>query len=341
MPRYLLCRPSGGLNDTLVQISWCLDYAIRHKRTLLLDTSQSGLGLDFGEIFDLGAFPVVVEDHSPSKSAELNRLTTWPISIQGRIDEYRAVGLTERIGLFEENTLQNISFNRRRNYPQQLLVHHGGGGGTPSKRLLELLKIRNGLAARIQADLNRLPEEYDAVHIRNTDYKSSWREILIRVSRKSDGVTPIVVFSDDDLVLQTCGEVDKIFTPSPVRKMRPLRGPLHKQGEASIQLRRDMALEMLAELVGMSLARNYFYSRTLGRNGSPKSPVSGFSSLIVLLRATLPASGALGLGQSGSKRLVGQSVRVWLLKDETMAILKFVGFYYRKSRSWIGRKLGR
>ena len=52
MMKELLCIPYGGLNDTLVQISRCYEYAKIYKRQLLIDTSKSGIFLDFGLYFE-------------------------------------------------------------------------------------------------------------------------------------------------------------------------------------------------------------------------------------------------------------------------------------------------
>ena len=50
--KYLLCRPRGGLNDTLTQISLCLDYAFKFKRHLIIDTMRSGILDRFDNYFE-------------------------------------------------------------------------------------------------------------------------------------------------------------------------------------------------------------------------------------------------------------------------------------------------
>jgi hypothetical protein len=50
--RYLLCRPHGGLNDTLCQIEKCWKYALKSDRVLIIDTRNSGLHADFSEYFE-------------------------------------------------------------------------------------------------------------------------------------------------------------------------------------------------------------------------------------------------------------------------------------------------
>ena len=49
--KFLLCRPQGGLNDTLCQIELCWRYAARFNRTLIIDARKSGLHADFSEFF--------------------------------------------------------------------------------------------------------------------------------------------------------------------------------------------------------------------------------------------------------------------------------------------------
>ena len=343
MKRYLLCRPAGGLNDTLVQISWCVFYAKRFDRELILDTSTSGLGCDFGDLFDVANLPVKTTMYSEFSEVNLNTLESWPSSIQGRIDSYTAIGLVGKIGLYEAVSLQKISFWAGADYSPQLLVHHGGGGGTSSKRLLRFLSLRPEVAEVVEKAMVGLPEKYDAVHIRNTDYPSAWDLILARVSQKADQELPIVVFSDDPQVLARARAIDSIFLPSPLQRPRTFKGPLHKQLNLSNAERRELAVEMITELAAMSAARNFYFSRTRGRNGSPKSPTSGFSRLVESFRMEFTREGALGINVNrnvGGTNL-GKNIRVRVFSEDRRAILKFLRFYYLRLRSGVGRLLGR
>ena len=341
MKRYLLCRPTGGFNDTLVQISWCVDYALRFGRELILDTTTSGIGCDFDELFKIEELPVEVTIYSSFRERDINQLSTWPACVQGRINTYDSVGQTGKIGLYEAETLQKLSFSRNFDYPQQLLVHHGGGGGTSSKHLLPFLNLQEGLRAQIVRDLKQLPSDYDAVHIRNTDYPSAWERILSRVARKSDRRIPVVVFSDDIQVLKSAPTLDRFFVPSPIRRSHGVDGPLHKQERISKDSRRELAVEMITELAAMSRSRNFYYARTRGRNGSPKSPVSGFSSLVVSSRIVWPDGNPFLLTTESQGSLRGKSVRLRLVQEELRALIKFLVFYYRRGRSGLGKQLGR
>ncbi len=49
--RFLVCRPRGGFNDTLTQIEKTRRYAIEYGRTLVLDTTRSGLGCRLDRLF--------------------------------------------------------------------------------------------------------------------------------------------------------------------------------------------------------------------------------------------------------------------------------------------------
>lgn len=53
--RYLLCRPRGGINDTLNQIELCWRYARSYNRILVVDTEylvSSGICISFSELFE-------------------------------------------------------------------------------------------------------------------------------------------------------------------------------------------------------------------------------------------------------------------------------------------------
>ena len=89
-PKVVLCRPRGGLNDTLCQIQRCFAYCRKHGRTLVLDTSRSGLRDDFFRYFDVvGTSVAVMSWHAFAKSNSVPGLTVHPAEVRERLDSYQ------------------------------------------------------------------------------------------------------------------------------------------------------------------------------------------------------------------------------------------------------------
>lgn len=337
MRSYVLCRTMGGLNDTLVQIGRCFDYCVKFGRSLVVDTRLSGLMGDFEDYFDLTGFPIEVISYSKLGSQTLNRLTAWPASVQGVLGTYRAIGITGVIGLFESESLQKLTFDMNFEYSQSVLLHHSGGGGEISRSLMKHLRFSTQTREEVQELIGSLPELYDAVHIRNTDYQSNWREFLLYVARRSDEACPVVVFSDDPAVLEGAPAISPIFQPSRFFDFSGVQGPIHKFEKQTANEARRRVVQTLAEVIAMCCSRTFYFSRTRGRTGSPKSPVSGFSALVKFLRSNPAESDGLLRSFGVLPGQVKPSLRIYIFREEIIALNKYVSHYVRAFRGSLGR----
>lgn len=89
--KYLLCIPHGGMNDTLCQIEFCWQYALKYSRRLIINTQKSGLMGDFSDFFEtieknLDIIPAIRQELYD----ELNTLTCYPNEIQVRLNIYES-----------------------------------------------------------------------------------------------------------------------------------------------------------------------------------------------------------------------------------------------------------
>lgn len=111
MMKELLCIPYGGLNDTLVQISRCYEYAKIYKRRLLIDTSKSVIFLDFGLYFDLNPqldckVTTVIDDDTFDR---LNLcLSVKPFEFKGMIRDV-ALGMSQLLNTKDIHFLIQVS----------------------------------------------------------------------------------------------------------------------------------------------------------------------------------------------------------------------------------------
>ena len=101
--RYVLCRPHGGLNDTLGVIGTCWRYAEATGRTLVVDADRSAFCSDFGEYFEPRDPAADVRfEATPELFAALNELSCHPAVVQGRLDTYAiAIQLHETLSHLE------------------------------------------------------------------------------------------------------------------------------------------------------------------------------------------------------------------------------------------------
>jgi len=219
---YVFCRPQGGWNDTLVQVSLCLDYALRYHRRLIIDTSRSGL-LDVlaryfrpASTFRGIAFsvPEGFADHSRSMSC-------LPASLTGRGVRYESE-YREETNYVEALSRQRLTFDMNRHHVEQLLVHEQCGGGGDSRRFFDWAVPTKEVRTEIEKSLHKLPLAYFAVHIRHTDRKTKYKEFLAAVQPLVAGKN-ILVCTDSFEVLTFARETfggSRIFSAGDIPDSR-------------------------------------------------------------------------------------------------------------------------
>ncbi len=198
--RLLLCRPLGGLNDTLCQIDTACLYAERFDRIVVVDTAYSKTYFRdrFSDYFT-SRRPRLVLD-ADGVSGRLDRLEVFPRFLAGRVSRY-ATRFDPSLGFLETETGQPPSFDFARDYAEPLLVHHNSGGGANGVGALARLRLRGPLVETLLHRLRRVGPRYLGVHVRNTDYKAKVRsETLVANIAAGD---PIFLATDNrDTVAQ-------------------------------------------------------------------------------------------------------------------------------------------
>jgi hypothetical protein len=106
--------------------------------------------------------------------------------------------------MVDAETGHELSFDFGADYAEDLLIHHQAGGGAHHAfSLLKRLTFVPELAVEFQRRLSVLGAGYDAVHIRNTDYKTLWRQYLADIAPQLTAPA-LLVCSDDIQVIRFC-----------------------------------------------------------------------------------------------------------------------------------------
>lgn len=286
--RYLLCRPRGGLNDTLCRIALCLTYAQRFERTLVIDCQQSSL---FGHFTDYFRFRESTDAVIPSLDAELAQqlaaLPCRPAILQGKVTFYLS-RIKPGMGYVHVDSGLPTRFSSTYpmqfvdDFPEDLLIYDDAGGGTASFGLLPQLVLSPSVLAEVEETLQRLPRHYCAVHVRNTDYRSNYRLLFRRIRKRVAG-RPVLVCSDDPAVMAYAEEVfpDGVLrTPRRVRSADAL-GTLHGGVLTDRGARGRAATEALVDLVCLANA-DVLYAGHLTSLASEISLVARYRTLGLL-----------------------------------------------------------
>jgi len=273
----LLCKPFGGLNDTLEQINKCFKYAIQYNRTLFIDTNESGLMSDFSLFFEFNkGFKInIVTNVGENEYMRFNRMETNPIELKGCVNQNLIYSQKKR-NFIEKNSEKLITFDFNVTHSEELLIHaQDGDVGDAHQSFLTHLKIKNNLIDKINNLRKDLPSEYISIHIRNTDYQTDYKSFFSNIEKMIIGKN-IFISSDDKRVIDfgiNFFKNSKVFSTH--RTVDLMGTPLHNRGSYSTDSERAEATrEAIRDMILLALGSDFYFTNTT------TGIVSGYSRLV-------------------------------------------------------------
>ena len=282
--RCVLCRPHGGLNDTLGVIGTCWNYAEATGRTLIVDASRSAFCADFAEYFEPRDTSSQVRfELPPELLVALDELSCHPAVVQGRLGTYEvAIQLHESLSHLEfrlpveADTRTSLYLDFEAVYDEAVVVHELYGGMPGAVDVLSRVRFTPWVQRVLRQRLVALPAgPYVGVHVRNSDLQSDYGSFLRSHARELAGCT-VVVCSDDGAVLASAAgllpDADVVTVSEvPVSGGVPYQRPFHSSSVAS----RKLAIDTLVDLLALAGATSVLAPAIVNRNAK----VSGFSTL--------------------------------------------------------------
>lgn len=182
MTKYLLVRPESGLNDMLTQIEVGCLYGQNSGRVVVVDTNHSSskhFRDDFSHYF-------VSIDPNLHLSVEpfvdtFDRVSVYPSFLAGRVSNYDIENSEEYSCWVETVFKQPIRIDFTKEYSETLLVHQLFGGNPIAINALQRMRLQPWIVDELHNRLQTLPEEYSAIHIRNTDIKTDYNSVLHKI----------------------------------------------------------------------------------------------------------------------------------------------------------------
>lgn len=292
--RFVYCQPVGGLNDTLCEIERCWSYAERNSRALVIDTRVSGLMDQFSSFFAVKAakipvFPTVTQellDH-------LNQLSAYPEVIAGRFVEYTRTHREPIEARVEIPSNIPLTFDLTQTYEHGVLLRESLGGGHDAHQVVKRIALHEAVRQEVRRALEKLPQSYVGIHVRNTDYITDYKPFFEKLLPKVVGRT-VLVCSDDQEVIdyaKTFFDLSTVVASSytPVKKGMRLHEDISYDDQES---RTRATINSLIDLLALAAAeRLYYIDVTRGRT-------SGFSMLANYLQKHRDVRLALMGGQT-------------------------------------------
>jgi hypothetical protein len=253
--KYLLCRPRGGLSDTLCQIHCCIEYAARFKRHLIIDTTKSGILDHFDNYFE----PVVLfQSLSLSITSDFDlkskRSSCVPASLFNR-EMSSEVEWDQNIKNFVDSlSKERLTFSFDSDYKEDLLIHEqcgGWHGNLPTLPALKYFRFKSPVREKIKNKLSGLPKKYLAVHVRHSDVLSDYKSFFNSIEGIVKGKS-LLVCTDSFEVLTYARDFFKNTNIISVSDIPDTDGlPLH---ENALVTSWDTTVGALTDLVALAMA---------------------------------------------------------------------------------------
>jgi len=168
---YIYLVTIGGLNDTLIHLAKCTEYAIKHNRSIILEM-QGYSATDLETVFDFSKFPVPVLTNHREMQVALEDNDIEP-------EYYESLSRPVETQVFIDNKWstesgQPLEFDFSKAYPATtVLVYAAGGGGEGDSavNILKYIRLRPAVKEAYEAIMAKMPEEYLSIHLRATDRK--------------------------------------------------------------------------------------------------------------------------------------------------------------------------
>jgi hypothetical protein len=274
-PRLLLCRPRGGLNDSLCQIHRCLIYASVHQRNLIIDTTKAGFFADFSNFFETVAPLANVQTRlDPADIPKLEKLSCRPPSFQNNLTSYELTYVPDFCNYVNAASGERPGIGwGDRDYPEDLLLHDQTGGGNGCLAL-PYFRFTRSVRDEIKARLAQLPDKYTSLIIRHSDIKLDYRGFLKAVKPQVEG-RQVLVSTDSHEALAYARSFLDTSTVHDVANVPDVGGQtlLNTAGVTS----RSIIIGCFTQLMGLANATEIYIPE------GPEVYPSGFTQLAMTL----------------------------------------------------------
>jgi hypothetical protein len=292
MRKILFCIPHGGLNDSLYQIQLCYQYAQEHDRDLYIDGSKSGFLDSFENYFIVpeGVFLKKIDFLNPP-------FDCYPKFLSEDIINYPIYFEQNKQNFAHSPTGALLTFDFSKSYDENILIHEQCGGGLQSVKAFEWMKLKEEIRIWVAEKINKLGE-YDAIHVRNTDYQTNYPAFFRKINKK---LREKIVLCTDDWQCQNYAKSFWGERLTIVTKIPNTHGQrLHQNSEID---RFETNVNAIADLFILACSKNLYYGKVrIQSDGLHSFRLRKFIKNLIYLQSKVSISGYSQLAKSLHER---------------------------------------
>lgn len=305
-PQYIYIKTSGGLNDSLTQLSNYAEYAKNNRCKIILEMPDYS-ATDLNSVFDFSNFPVPILTNHLEMQEALKGRPIEPSYIKSLKDIPHKHDFYRRNKHIKEKLL---GFNVKKSYPSDTVLvtlDSGGGGGDKSVNILENIRIRPDVIDAYNAKVKEhgIPGEYNSIHLRATDRKLNiTNNITGMLLKDSDAI--INIPSTGNIHRDSLKKIDKFIKSSPL--------PVFISGDnpkliSKLVDKYPQVIKSLDENKGNSDTNIYYQGlhKALGKK-DPENLKEAIVDLLILAKAKAIMTSAGGYSRLAKKLLKRQDI---------------------------------
>jgi len=288
MTRYVICRPHGGMNDSLDVVEQCWRYAEQNDRRLLVDMKQSAFCKSLADYFVPLNKSGVDFRYRFKTFSRLDYFTCEPRLAQHRINRYKTrIKLHETISELEwrmpveVKSDNEVRFDLLNSHDAKVLICESYRIGSDADSFLKRVLLNSEVAAEINETLRKfcsLP--YVGIHIRNTDLQSDFLGLFERLRPELEGKRILICSDDHKVKLEATKAFPKseVFSTSdiPALNGKPYQRPYLN----TLAGERKLVIDSLTDLFSLTFASDFHSASIVNR----QEKESGYSQLARRLR---------------------------------------------------------
>ena len=288
MTKYVICRPHGGMNDSLDVVEQCWRYAEQNDRRLLVDMKQSAFCRSLADYFvPLNKSGVDFRYRFQSFS-RLDFLSCEPKILQHRVNRYKTriklhetISELERRMPVEANSDTEVRFDFLNNHEAKILICESYRISSDADSFLKRVLLDSEVADEINETLRTFCSmPYVGIHIRNTDLQSDYLSLFKCLRLELEGKRVLICSDDHKVKLEATKAFPKseVFSTSdiPALNGKPYQRPYLN----TLAGERKLVIDSLTDLFSLTFASDFHSASIVNR----QEKESGYSQLARRLR---------------------------------------------------------
>jgi hypothetical protein len=186
--KYLVCYLQAGLGDMLNEIETCYDYCIEYNRILVLDSRYNWFKDDIRKYIQFN-HGIIYKGELDTLYNILNTKSTYPNELSGCLKSIQFSVYPDYLSI-DHNKLK--LYTNRSEFVQ---IYSMCRVNSTQFKILDNCSFTPLVLNVFRERYNKLPKDYLAVHIRNTDKKSNVDDFLDKYANELQGM-PIFLATD-------------------------------------------------------------------------------------------------------------------------------------------------